>query len=64
MPRAREYRCPTCDRWAPWTDGMSVEAGDEHDEFWCQTCGAETPLSACGSRPTLDRENRRRAGRK
>lgn len=40
------YRCPRCDRVAPWTDGQSREAGDETDEIWCQTCGAETPLPA------------------
>jgi hypothetical protein len=42
------YECPVCCRVAPWTDGRSVAAGDEADEFWCQTCGAESPLSACG----------------
>lgn len=41
------YRCPSCERVAPWTDGRLAAAGDPEDEFWCQTCGAETPLSAC-----------------
>ena len=34
---ARRYRCPRCSTVARWTD---------EDEFWCQTCGAETPMSA------------------
>lgn len=38
------YRCPRCYRVSQWTDGTSVAAGDERDEFWCQTCGKETPL--------------------
>lgn len=41
------YRCPSCERVALWTDGRLAAAGDPEDEFWCQTCGAETPLSAC-----------------
>jgi hypothetical protein len=41
------YECPQCSRVAAWTDGRMVSAGDEVDEFWCQTCGAEVPLSAC-----------------
>lgn len=45
-----EYECPRCCRWAKWTDGESIEAGDESDEFWCQTCGEETPLVNCSSR--------------
>lgn len=45
-----EYECPTCCRWAPWTDGSMRSAGDPVDEFWCQNCGQETLLSACASR--------------
>jgi hypothetical protein len=41
------YECPQCFRVAPWTDGRSVKAGDEVDEYWCQTCGAEVPVAAC-----------------
>ena len=41
------YECPSCCRVAPWTDGRMRKAGDPEDEFWCQTCGAQTPLSAC-----------------
>jgi hypothetical protein len=41
------YECPQCDRVAAWTDGRKVSAGDEADEFWCQTCGAEVPLESC-----------------
>jgi hypothetical protein len=44
--RKLTYECPVCCRIAPWTDGRSVQAGDECDEFWCQTCGTETPLEA------------------
>ncbi|MBO3751563.1 helix-turn-helix transcriptional regulator [Streptosporangiaceae bacterium NEAU-GS5] len=40
------YRCPACQRAARWTDGTSRAAGDRVDEFWCRTCGAETPLNA------------------
>lgn len=40
------YRCPRCYRVAQWTDGTSVGAGDERDEFWCQTCGEEIFLEA------------------
>lgn len=45
-----EYQCPQCARWAEWTDGAMRSAGEPEDEFWCQTCGAETPLAACASR--------------
>jgi DNA-directed RNA polymerase subunit RPC12/RpoP len=45
-----EYRCTYCNRWAPWTDGLSVDAGDTHDEFWCQTCGAEIVLKTMEKR--------------
>jgi hypothetical protein len=41
------YECPQCCRVAAWTDGRKVSAGDEVDEFWCQTCGAEVPLTSC-----------------
>jgi DNA-directed RNA polymerase subunit RPC12/RpoP len=41
------YRCPRCSRAAAWTDGTMVAAGDERDEYWCQTCGEETPLEDC-----------------
>jgi hypothetical protein len=42
-----EYECPECYRVAEWTDGQAVAAGDPVDEFWCQTCGAETLLELC-----------------
>lgn len=42
-----EYECPTCFTIAPWTDGTVKAKGDERDEFWCQTCGFETPLEEC-----------------
>jgi hypothetical protein len=41
------YECPQCSHVAAWTDGRMVSAGDEADEFWCQTCGAEVPLGSC-----------------
>src|SRR5271165_7158895 len=41
--RAR-FTCPKCARSARWTDGRSRWTGDEVNEFWCQTCGEETPL--------------------
>jgi predicted RNA-binding Zn-ribbon protein involved in translation (DUF1610 family) len=47
------YECPQCCRVAPWTDGRSVKAGDEVDEYWCQTCGAEVPLAACAKTELL-----------
>jgi hypothetical protein len=37
-----DYECPRCFRVAPWTDGI-----ENVPEFWCQTCGAETPLNDC-----------------
>jgi hypothetical protein len=39
------FTCPQCDEPAKWTDGRSLRAGDEVNEFWCTRCGAETPLS-------------------
>lgn len=48
---AREYRCPNCDRWAEWTDGIEESDDEGPDEFWCQTCGDETPLADMDSRP-------------
>jgi hypothetical protein len=39
-----KYECPKCCRVAEWTDGTVKAMGDERDEFWCQFCGAETPL--------------------
>jgi DNA-directed RNA polymerase subunit RPC12/RpoP len=41
------YRCPECQHVAPWTDGTCAIDEAEQDEFWCQTCGAEVPLSRC-----------------
>ncbi|MEU8829365.1 hypothetical protein [Streptomyces sp900116325] len=41
------YECPTCCRVAPWTDGRMRKHGDEIDEYWCQVCGTEVPLSEC-----------------
>jgi len=48
---AREYRCPQCSRWGKWTDGVEESDDDTPDEFWCQTCGAETPIERMDSRP-------------
>jgi len=45
--RPVKYECPWCYNTAEWTDGQAVEAGDPVDEFWCRTCGAETPLELC-----------------
>ncbi|WP_205327643.1 hypothetical protein [Glycomyces sp. YM15] len=45
-----EYECPNCYRWAPWTDGELEADGDGPDTYWCQTCGAETPVAAMASR--------------
>jgi hypothetical protein len=45
-----KYECPVCLTVAEWTDGTTVEAGQERDEFWCQTCGNETPLDQCAKR--------------
>lgn len=47
LQRHLTYRCPGCDHIAPWTDGTSRAAGDAADEFWCRTCGRETPLASC-----------------
>lgn len=41
------YECPICLRSAAWTDGTVKALGDPRDEFWCQTCGEETPLEDC-----------------
>jgi hypothetical protein len=41
------YRCPKCQRAARWTDGTVKAMGDERDEYWCQTCGEESPLEDC-----------------
>lgn len=49
-----EYECPSCCRWASWTNGRSIGAGDEVEEFWCQVCGTESPLVACERRPKKD----------
>lgn len=46
-----EYRCPNCDRWALWTDGIEESDDEGPSEFWCQTCGDETPLESMDSRP-------------
>lgn len=34
------YRCPHCQHFNMWTDGTD-------DDFWCQTCGAPSPIEAC-----------------
>lgn len=47
-----EYCCPMCHRWAEWTDGLEDSDDGEPDEFWCQTCGAETLVSGMTSRYT------------
>lgn len=44
---AVDYECPRCSNIAPWTDGTTRKAGDKRDEFWCQNCGAESPLEDC-----------------
>jgi hypothetical protein len=41
------YVCPRCMVAGEWTDGTSVAAGDECDEYWCQHCGEESPLEDC-----------------
>jgi len=41
------YECPQCCRVAPWTDGRMRRHGAPVDEYWCQTCGAQVPVSAC-----------------
>ncbi|GHC37186.1 MULTISPECIES: hypothetical protein [Streptomyces rochei group] len=41
------YECPECSRVGAWSDGRKVSLGDEVDEYWCQTCGAEVPISSC-----------------
>lgn len=46
---ATVYECPQCCRVSPWTNGRSVRAGDDVDEFWCPTCGTESPLVACAA---------------
>ncbi len=47
-----EYHCPECNRWSEWTDGIEGCDDDEDagDEFWCQTCGAQTPVDSMSSR--------------
>jgi protein gp37 len=45
------YVCPQCFRRAPWTDGLSIAAGDHTDEYWCQACGAEVTLESCEPPP-------------
>lgn len=45
-----EYYCTRCYRWAPWTNGLRKADGETHDEFWCQTCGAEMVLSSMKTR--------------
>jgi hypothetical protein len=47
---APEFQCPACETWALWTDGQMAEDGDGPDEFWCQTCGAESLLRNCARR--------------
>lgn len=46
-----EYRCPDCNRWAEWTDGLEGDE-DAEDEFWCQTCSAQTQVDIMESRYT------------
>lgn len=41
------FRCPKCQQVGRYTDGTSVELGDEADEYWCQVCGAQVPLHEC-----------------
>lgn len=48
-----EYECPVCRRWGAWTDGRTIAAGDPRDEYWCQTCGEESPLADLRNRPAF-----------
>lgn len=41
------FVCPMCQRAGEWTDGTVKKSGDQRDEYWCQTCGAQTPLAWC-----------------
>jgi predicted RNA-binding Zn-ribbon protein involved in translation (DUF1610 family) len=58
---ALEYRCPQCDRWAKWTDG-ELAASEGRSAFWCQTCGAETPIENMESRLQEGRGDANTAG--
>jgi DNA-directed RNA polymerase subunit RPC12/RpoP len=44
MSTETEYRCPACERWSMWSDGIVASDDNEPDEFWCQICGAQTEL--------------------
>jgi hypothetical protein len=37
-------RCPRCARVSRWTDGTETD-------FWCPTCGLETPADLCRVSP-------------
>lgn len=41
------YRCHRCSQPGRWTDVTVRALGDDHDEYWCQVCGEETPLEDC-----------------
>lgn len=58
-----KYRCPRCSQAGEWTDGMSVAAGDERDEYWCQYCGEESPLTDCEVVEPIDAVDAARARR-
>ncbi len=33
------FECPKCSHVGRYTDGTSIELGDDADEYWCQTLG-------------------------
>jgi hypothetical protein len=39
------YRCPKCARVDRWSQGTDAD-------YWCPTCGAETPAALCVAGPT------------
>ena len=41
----RVFECPYCARSGRWTDGQDKALGGEVNEYWCQVCGEESPLS-------------------
>jgi hypothetical protein len=59
-PTPTRYICPRCQRAAEWTDGIEG-SGTQPDEFWCQTCGAETPLADCEVAATEPTQAERKA---
>lgn len=41
------YRCPRCSQTGEWANGTMVANGSERNEYWCETCGEESPLEDC-----------------